>query len=116
MLDFLRNASCPVEECFVKIIAEGENLNIPNDHHIPVEFPKSKPFQTRGNQKITIDQKSCKSSHTNLTFDVLALYPEPFVWFDIRFNGGDFVDNLIWVTEPRTTITLELTDLSGESK
>ena len=115
MLDFLGNLSCPFEECFVKIVAEAENLNIPTDHHIPVQFSKSEPFNYRPEQKITFDQKSCQRNETALSFDVLAVHPEPFVWFDIRFSGGDFVENLIWITEPRTTVTLELNDISGKS-
>ena len=116
MSDFLGNFSCPDKECFVKIVAEADNLNIPTDYHAPVELSKSEPFNNRPEQKITFDQKSCqRCNDTTLSFDVLAVHPEPFVWFDIRFNGGDFVENLIWITEPRTTITLELNDMSGKS-
>ena len=116
MSDFLGNFSCPDKECFVKIVAEADNLNIPTDYHAPVELSKSEPFNNRPEQKITFDQKSCqRCNDTTLSFDVLAVHPEPFVWFDIRFNDGDFVENLIWITEPRTTITLELNDMSGKS-
>ena len=89
-------------------------MDIPSEHHIPVELPKSKPFQNRNTQKITFDRKSCQRNDTSMSFDILASYPEPFVWLDINFHGGDFADNLVWLTEPRTTVTLELTD--GTSK
>ena len=114
MMDFLGNFSC--EECFLKITAEAEDLIIPADYHIPVELSKSAPFKNQAGQKITFDQKSCQRNDTSLSFDVLAVYPEPFVWFDIRFNGGEFAENLIWITEPRTTITLDLTDTTGKSR
>ena len=116
MSDFLGNFSCPRIQCFVKIYAGAENLNIPTDYHIPVELSESEPFNNRPDQQITFDKKSCQRNETTLSFDVLAGYPEPFVWFDIRFSGGDFVENLIWITEPRTTITLELNDMNEKSK
>ena len=122
MLDFLEKYDVSETECFVEIIVNDDDglLSKLSDFHIPVEFNKSTPFKPSkpfpSPQKLTFDRKSCHINETIFAFDILAVNPEPFVWFDINFDGGDFIDNLIWITEPRTTISLQLSDTSEKSR
>ena len=110
VVKFLNTNKCPygaIGDCFVTISLKFENSNIDKlqTWHSPVSYKNSVPFSSKIKTELSADIASCKmNAQGNIQFDIIASHPQPFVWIETSFLGGDFDINNVLIKEKKTSI------------